>query len=395
MIGSLKKEFLLMLRNPHSLLALFLMPAIFILIMSLAMQGAMDSRGLKIDFSVIDKDASDISAQLKEKLLAIPGGVETRLSGQECADSLVGADTFQFAVLIPDGFHRQFETLTGTPDPAESLQLFIYPGTHANAKMLFEARLKKIVGEIRMQRLLRGLTSIDPAFGAIDAEAFAKAPLTVRYAAKEGRDAVIPSAVQLSVPAWLIFSMFFVIIPISTILITERDMGTLIRLKSMRVPAWVYFGGKFVPYFIINHLQMWIMLGVGIYLVPLFGGQALTLGPSIIGLIGMGLGTSFAAIGLAFLIAVISKSIEQATTIGGLGNIILGAVGGVMVPKFVMPESMQQATALSPMAWSLDGFLQLFTAQAGLIDVLPNIGALLLFGLSMFLGAFNLFYKRI
>jgi ABC-2 type transport system permease protein len=40
-----------------------------------------------------------------------------------------------------------------------------------------------------------------------------------------------------------------------------------------------------------------------------------------------------------------------------------------MVPKLVMPAAMQPWTALSPMAWALDAFVQLFarTAAPGLV----------------------------
>lgn len=34
----------------------------------------------------------------------------------------------------------------------------------------------------------------------------------------------------------------------------------------------------------------------------------------------------------------------------------MGAIGGIMVPKFVMPAVMQKLAALSPMAWGWKAF---------------------------------------
>ena len=56
---------------------------------------------------------------------------------------------------------------------------------------------------------------------------------TVRYVyeIESGRSM---TAVQQSVPAWLIFGMFFVVIPIAGVLIQERNDGTLARTAATR-----------------------------------------------------------------------------------------------------------------------------------------------------------------
>ena len=58
-----------------------------------------------------------------------------------------------------------------------------------------------------------------------------------------------------------------------------------------------------------------------------------------------------------------------------------------MVPKFVMPEFMQELTAFSPMAWGLDGYLKVFLRGGDAFSVLPQAGALLGFGLAAGLAA--------
>jgi ABC-2 type transport system permease protein len=47
-----------------------------------------------------------------------------------------------------------------------------------------------------------------------------------------------------------------------------------------------------------------------------------------------------------------------------------------------MPEAMQQMTNASPMAWGLQGFLEVLLRGGGPGDVLVEVGALLTFGIA-------------
>ncbi|MEJ2407408.1 MAG: ABC transporter permease, partial [Candidatus Thiodiazotropha sp.] len=83
---------------------------------------------------------------------------------------------------------------------------------------------------------------------------------------------------------------------------------------------------------------------------------------------------------------------EQATTLGGISNLILAAIGGIMVPTFVMPELMQHIAALSPMNWALEGFFAVLLRQGGWSQVGPEILKLLI--LSGILFSLALYFYR-
>jgi ABC-2 type transport system permease protein len=194
--------------------------------------------------------------------------------------------------------------------------------------------------------------------------------------------------VQQTVPAWLIFGMFFVVLPLSAIFITERQHGTLQRQLSLGLGHGTLLLGKLLPFMAINLLQAVLMLGVGVWLVPLLGGEALALPLRLWpALAGMTLALSFAAVSWALLVATVVRTSEQATAFGGVGNIILAALGGIMVPRFVMPAEMRSLTGLSPMAWGLDGFHAVMLRGAGWAGLLPYAARLVLFGLAALLLA--------
>jgi ABC-2 type transport system permease protein len=203
-----------------------------------------------------------------------------------------------------------------------------------------------------------------------------------------------PSSVQQSVPAWLIFSMFFVVIPIATTIITEKQNGTHQRLMTLPVTDTYLLLGKLIPYLIINLIQTVLMFLVGIYLVPLLGGEGLVLLENAWLLIPMSLSVGISAISLALLIATFVQSTEQATTIGGVINLLLAAIGGIMVPIYVMPDVMQQIAVYSPMNWGLEGFLAILLREGQLSDILPYMRKLLILAAVFFILTL-LNYRRV
>ena len=66
--------------------------------------------------------------------------------------------------------------------------------------------------------------------------------------------------------------------------------------------------------------------------------------------------------------------------LSGLGNIVLAAIGGIMVPQFVMPVALQNIAQLSPMAWGLDAFLELLLYGGGIADIASHLIKLSVFG---------------
>ena len=196
-----------------------------------------------------------------------------------------------------------------------------------------------------------------------------------------GENAAMPTSVQQSVPGYSLFAMFFIVIPLSVAFIKERQQGSLVRIMSMPVPGWTILMGKAIPFFFVNQVQLILMLIVGMYIVPLLGGDALDLGNSPGALAILACGASIAAVSYGIMVSTFCRSVEQATTFGGTSAIIFGALGGIMVPKFEMPAYMQKVTVVSPMSWGLEGFLDVFVRKGNIRDVLPEVSALIAFGL--------------
>jgi ABC-2 type transport system permease protein len=187
------------------------------------------------------------------------------------------------------------------------------------------------------------------------------------------------TAVQQSVPAWLIFGMFFVVIPIAGVLIQERNEGTLARLATFQVTHAEVLAGKMLAFMALNWVQLGFMLLVGRWIVPLLGGDALNLDIAFRWFVPIVAATSATAVGLALLIAARTRNFEHAAALGGGVNVILGAIAGVMVPRMLMPPGLQKISEWSPMGWALDAMQSVFLGDPSAAFMLPRLGLMLAF----------------
>jgi ABC-2 type transport system permease protein len=382
MLYTLKKEFLLIIRDIHAVSILFVMPAIFIMIMSLAMRDLFElHNAVTIDVLAVNRDAGKNSATFLKAIGELAAFRVTLLSKNDATERVTEqmlARDYKFALIIRENFSA-FVDKGGKGKDEKPLELLVNPSVNIQTQVVLKNALDGKLAKLRAGAFIDSIGGFLESAG-IDKkklEVAEESQVEVHYIYKGGSYSKIPSAVQQSVPAWLVFSMFFIVIPISNTFISERAQGTLMRLKSMNVSKFSLIMGKMVPYLLINAIQVCIMIAIGLYIVPLFGGTALTPGHSPGGLILIAGSVSFNAISMALLIASLARTTEQATTIGGVLNIIFGALGGIMVPRFVMPGFMQEIANLSPMSWGLEGFLDIFLRNGSASDVLPESLALL------------------
>ncbi|MGH1472571.1 MAG: ABC transporter permease [Cellvibrionaceae bacterium] len=381
LLSVFKKEILLLVRDLHGLALLFLMPAVFIVIMSLAMQQNFSARDqVKLPVLVSDLADNDDSQALLTHLK--DAGVFDFSFAGDIVESGNSDDLLAYVQQDNAAFLIKIYALPEDDEETNTIgvDLLVAPATSKQTEMIFVAALRESLRGVKVEKMLDDFD--DDVFGEESLEELAAVVLDVNYAYGGGQE-LSPSSVQQNVPAWLVFAMFFVVVPLSNTLIKERQLGTLKRLKTIPVSPVILILGKLFPYFIVMQLQVVCMIAVGIFVVPMLGGDRLEMGASFAALVFISFALSIAALGYAFLIAVITKTTEQATMLGGAGNIILAALGGIMIPTFVMPISMQKISEWSPMNWGLEGFLDVFLRNGDVSLVLSK--AMMLSGLGVFL----------
>lgn len=382
----MRKEFRVLLRDWHGLALLFVLPAAFITIMSLAMQGAYELGGdhRQQEVKVLDLDNSEASSALIRGLADL-GAFRFDVSHDpEQRDLLLkGLQERRHGVVmvIPAGFSDALQGMAGSPPDDVRLEMHHAPHLLPQIRELLEL---SVAGARDQALLAAALERLAPRFGpGSRAEAILDAPpigIETQTVYRDGETGIIPNAVQQSVPAWLVLGMYFVVSPLAASLIVEREQGTMARLGQLNVAPGMVLGARLPTYYLLNMAQLILMLMVGIFLVPLLGGERLALGESMAGLWLIGSANSLAAICFALLVATVSRTVVQATLIGGVVTLIMAAIGGILVPKPVMPPAMQELANISPMSWGLEGFWDIILHRDPWWSVLPESLALVTFG---------------
>jgi len=389
-LAAIIKEFKLVFRDLHSVLVLFAMPSVFIIIMSLALQeqySADKKFSFTVYYSNVEKNEySDkfLSSLTTHDIFSFKKTGAANNSTEIIA--ILGAKNSAF-LSIPVNLFGHFQP---NLEDIEPIKIWLSPSVDTRTRLLLDSAIREALATTKFHFMFaRQTTTAEKNKDFIN-----KKSIQTAYLYDQQDPAITPTAVQQNVPAWLIFSMFFVVIPISTTLITEKQQGTLTRLRTMNTSMSLFFIAKTLPYLAINQAQLITMLLLGAYVVPLLGGDSLVIPHNYLALALMSLAIGISAIGCALLVAVIAKTTEQAISIGGVGNILLAAIGGIMVPKFVMPDYLQQFTLVSPMSWGLNGFLDIFLYGKGAIDIIPEVIMLLTFGSIMLMVALSIFHKQ-
>ncbi len=393
-----RKELLLLSRDLHGLLLLFVMPLVFILVMSLAMQDHYASRsGAPLQVMVVDHANSATAAELVATMQRNQGYHFAVVPPGEHEAALDAARRGNIDLLIeilPElNAFAELQESENITDQEPVVVMKLPAHTSRQQEHIFAGLLQEALGRLRLTTLFETLNAQDLGISLPNEEEMMGASAISTTYLYGNDPANAPSSVQQNVPAWLIFSIFFIVVPLSYTFIQERQLGTLYRMRSMRVSPATLMLGKCVPYFGVNQIQVALMLLAGVFLVPLLGGDQLQLGTNWGSLIIMSAAVSWAALGYALLIAVVARTPEQAVTLGGMGNIIWAAIGGIMVPAFIMPPRMQMLSHLSPMAWALEGFLDVLLRNGGWTMIRDNVGLLGLFGLACMTGAMYVYAR--
>ena len=424
LLATIRKELLELRRDRAGLMVLLVMPMALVLILSLVQDNVLRATGeAPIRVLFVDNDNSFLGPAIEQRLRA-GGGLElVRKPGgrdvtAETARKAVVDGEYQFLLLIPPGtgaaLRRNIregaaDSFAPSVKPAKAR-----PKTHVPALVLrfdpaVQGAFRTAVGHA-LQRVMLGIElrekgaaladafprkmrqvveGIGPLPPGIDERSF---PSKIRFemdtdpvlsleegAASGRRPPKRPTSAQQNVPAWALFGMFFIVVPISGALIRERQTGTFLRLMTMPVSPVLLLAGKVVAYVLVCMAQFGLMLGVGSFALPLLGTSGLVVGPEAPTVAVIALAASLAATGYGIMVGTLAKSYEQASMFGAVSIVIAAAMGGVMVPVYVMPRSMQDASVVSPLAWGLNAFQDVFLREGTLRTVAPELSYLAIF----------------
>lgn len=415
LLVSTYKEILLLLRDWGGLAILFVMPSALLITITVIQDSTFKAVGeAHIPVILVDEDQGEIGKLVIDQIEKNPSvslilEYNNKPIDKESARELVAAGDYQIAMIIPEGvsdelnnkvnsnvanileqFSLQEETDQKPEEPItihpKEIEIFFDPAAGQSFRNSIKNTVEQILAKIESNKIYTvfqehmGIENM-PELMAQDIISFQE------VIAQKGNDGLIPNAVQHNVPAWILFGIFFIVVPLSINIVKEKNLGTSIRLNTSPVPYLIILGGKIITYSIICLVQFFLMLLIATFFFPLIGLIPFESNGVLTTLIIIAIIAGLAAIGLGILIGTIAQTQEQSAPFGAILVIILAALGGVWVPTFIMPPFMQKVALFSPMNWGLEAFYTVILRNGTIVDIKYELLFLLLFFMAMIAGA--------
>ena len=397
----LYKDFLLLIRDKAGLAMMFLMPLALVMLMAYLQDSTFNSiNESHVPLLLLNADCDSLGNAVEQNIRTTNiFDIHTKIGNtpltEEALERAVARGDYQIGIVIPENTTESIrrgvqmsilKAFNNIEEPLVfdtlSIAVYIDPTTKNSFRAMLTSAIREhaatIQNEFVSREIIESVNKI-VAFPIGDIQ-INNNPVQIgeQYARlDEGR--IIPNSVQHNVPAWGMFAVFFIVISLSGNIIKEREDGSFTRLLTMPCPYWLYVFSKIITYLAVCLLQLTMMFLMGIYILPLLGLPTLKLGHSLFALLLMSFSASLAAIGYGIIIGKIAVSNQQAAIFGSISVVILAAIGGVWIPIFVMPYSMQIVSKLSPLNWGLSGFYDTFVRDGNWASVLPESAALFLF----------------
>lgn len=350
--ASIRKDSQLLLRDRGALASLFVLPIIFIAVFGSLFGG--EDEPTRQHIGLVSEDSAR-SQRVRAALIDSMMFDVTDYASSKDARAAIAGGQIVTAMILPEDF-----------DP-------------------FQGRPGSIVFDVGLAAQLRG--PLEGALTAIVTQAVlpplpgnrALVALIPSLAGGQGSEVLRPSGFQVAVPGNSVLFGFFLALTVALSFGEERRHGTWRRLLAAPIRHSDVLLAKLVPFVLIGLVQMLFLFGTG---ALVFG---LVVEGSLIALILLTMAQVLCATSLGLFIASFGGSEKQVGGVGSICLLVMGLVGGAMVPRMMMPGAMQSVGLATPHAWALDGFFDVLVRPGtGVIDIVPQLAALagftLLFG---------------
>ena len=369
-------------RDRAALIMTFLLPPLVFLIFSSVFAGA-TGEDIKPKLAVADLAQTETTGRLLKALLA---------SSEIRAEAVTPATIAAVRAQVKSGQADAGLVLRADPAVAGRPFLIIADPGRAVAAPLAQARVQQaLVRAAPDAALRRSVDQIRPAIGDLTADQLDNLDMAASIlkakppSATEGdlfdREDLLGARKGGAVIAYyagavLILFALFSAMQGALGLMDERRSGVADRLLSGVAGMGPVITGKFV-----------FLVGQGIIqAVAIFATAQIVYGVAVVAHLGLWLPTTLAtaicAAGLALGLVSLCRTREQAQMLSTFVILVLAAIGGSMVPRFLMPVWLQTVGWFTPHAWVIDAYQGILWRDATLSGVYKAWGVLAVIGLT-------------
>ena len=354
-----------LLRDRSNLFFVFVFPLLLVLLLGSAFGGSFDAR-----IGVVGGDDGGLGQELADRVADLDGVTVEAFDDDGGLRVDVARGNLAAGLVIPDDYDERLRA-------GEEVEVEYVAGPAASGQLLRASVVAAVAGQANLVRA--ALVAADATGVAVDAALDAA---TAASEAVPGVDVTVTEAGESTFAEFeglgqfdlvthqqtLLFT-FLTSLTAAAALIQSRRLGVTRRMLAAPVSTRTILAGEALGRFGVALLQaVYIVVGTTLMFGSSWGTPAgwvplVTLFALVSSLAGLLIGAAF-------------SNDAQAAGIGVLLGLALAAVGGCMLPLELFSDTMQRVAHVTPHAWAMDGFAELVRRDGGLVDILPELGAL-------------------
>jgi ABC-2 type transport system permease protein len=366
----IRKEFLQILRDRRTLATIITLP-----IIQLILYGYLSNDVKHLPAAVFDQSRTPESRRLLD---AFVNTTDVDLlyytSGFEQVRQLLDGGRVKIGILIPPDYARRLQA--GRTASAEVIVDASEP-TSARTVLALAAQVGSRLSTDLIVRRSAQLTGVRPAAAAIDIRARAWYNPTLQNV-----NFIVPGVIA-------IILMFVTTFQAVTVIVRERERGTMEQLVVTPITGAELMLGKVIPLVVLGYVQITVTLVLASlwFHMPIKG--------SLLLLYVLSLTFFFSTLGLGALISAVSKTFQQATQMAQLVLLPSILISGFIFPRESLPAALQWLGSLLPLTYFVIVLRGILIKGVGIEYLWRQILPLTGLGILVFVVAIRRFQKRI
>jgi ABC-2 type transport system permease protein len=320
----------------------------------------------RVDVGVLRTSNGVVSTRLERALADTPGVAVHRYGGVEALRRAARRLTIDAGVVLDPALDAAvLGGRTGRVPVVQSPNA----DTALTARLALESALARAGAPLAAARFATGRAG--GGFTARLALADALAPRSAAVQSENvggGRVADL-SRFSLTAPQNLVLFVFITALASGSLVVNARRSGILRRATATPTGPWTILAGLGLGWLAVALLQSAIIIVVGALVFGVSWGSPLpaTLLVVDFALVGCGAG---------LLVGALGRDEDRVSALTPIVGIVLGALGGCMVPLEVFPSSMRAIAHLTPHYWAIRSWQELVFDGAGVRAIAAALGVL-------------------
>ena len=360
-----------LLRDRTSTFFVFVLPIVLIVVLGTVFGGRVAPR-----MGIVAAESGALGAELVDAIRN--GAVKLELKEPATVAELtagVEEGTLEIGVIIPADYDATVRgggvaeiVILGQPQSAVSaLREAVSQAVAAQAAVVQAARLTASREGIPFDAALAMARSVQGEMAG------------VTVAVERIGEGMFPAGTGAFAPgaqSQLVLFMFLTSMTAATQLILTRQLGVSRRMLASPIRVRTILVGETLGRFGVAMLQGLFIVILSAIIFGVSWGDPLAAGTIVVlfALVGTG---------AAMVVGVFSNNPDQAGALGVMAGMLLGALGGAMVPLEIFPEPAHTLAYLTPQAWAIQGLREVALRGGTVIDVLQELGVLVLYAVAL------------